>query len=177
MTASEFLKVLTETYENTFDLYKPYVIEEKKYPCYGYFFSHNEKYVLTREAKLWEAEAFEHIMFLTCEKIGKEQCNEAKFLIQDYFEPVLVRQGEKNPKKNHMYSFLTVVIISEEEIPKEIQRCIEKYQFEKVYMFNFRGYSQGRLAAVDLKSQRVYSNRGGRVLKKHYKQILDRILE
>lgn len=175
MTAQEFLEVLTQTYEDTFDLYKPYVIREREYPCYGYFFSHNEKYVLTREAKLWEAEAFEHILFLTCKKAGQEQLEEAKFIIRDYFEPELVRQGQKHPGKNHMYSYLTVVCISEGEVEKKIQKAVKKYWFEKVYMLNFRGYSLGRLIMVDLEKLRFYSNRSGEVLKKHYENLLGRI--
>ena len=53
----------------TFDIFKPYVIHGKEYPAYGYFFSHTEKYVLVREANMWSADSYEHILFIRAQEL------------------------------------------------------------------------------------------------------------
>ena len=62
-----YTHLLLLRYSGTFDIYKPYFIDGKEYPAYGYFFSHLEKYVLVREANLWASDSYEHILFITCQ--------------------------------------------------------------------------------------------------------------
>lgn len=39
METSEYLEQLLLRYEETYDIYKPYYIDGKEYPAYGYFTS------------------------------------------------------------------------------------------------------------------------------------------
>ncbi|MBS6395549.1 MAG: hypothetical protein KH452_00145 [Clostridiales bacterium] len=173
MKAEMFLEELLPGYARTFDIYRPYDMNGEEYPAYGYFFSHLEKYVLMREANLWSADSHEHIFFKTFEKeLLPEEITRLHRTITDYVEPQLVRKGEKTMPENHMYTYITCVLISEQEIPRETVRAVRRFRFEKGYMMNVRGYSQGRLIAVDLKKGRLYYNYQGRKLRKHYRQVL-----
>lgn len=170
MEAGYLDKVLKQ-YQGTFDIYRNYEIEGEQYPAYGYFSSHSEKYVLVKEVQLWEANSYEHVLFIDVDKVDDKVIERVDNIFKGYMEPQLVRKGEKYPVKNHMYSFLTVVIFSTGKISDEIKKKIKNYRFEKSYMFSIRGYSSGRLAAVEVTSGEVVTNSAGKVLKKLYEKI------
>ena len=80
----------------------------------------------------------------------------------------MARGGEKYPPKDHMCSFLTYVIISENEVTKDAIKAIKRLSFDKGYMFNFRGHCQAHLVVVDMATEKVYTNRAGAQLRKIY---------
>lgn len=158
MKTSEYLDRLLEKYSGTFDIYRPYVIHGKEYPAYGYFFSHTEKYILVREANMWSCDSYEHILFIETKEVSEQLLEEARTIIKDYMEPVLVRRGGDAPDANHMYSYLTVAVISENAVSKELKKAIRKFKFEKSYKFNMRGFSQAHLICAAMEDERVYTN-------------------
>ncbi len=168
-----YLDRLLLRYAGTFDIYKPYMIDNKEYPAYGYFFSSVEKYVLIREANMWTSNSHEHVLFMTVDELTASDLAEAERVIRDYFEPVLVRNGQKYPDKNHMYSYLTVIILADSCSDKKLIRKIKSFKFEKGYLFNFRGFSQGRIAAVFMDEEKVATNYQGRKLYKLLKKVFD----
>ena len=96
----------------------------------------------------------------------------AQQLIRDFMEPVLARNNEKYPLKDHMRTFLTAVIISETAPSAELVRLIRKYRFDKGYQFSFRGFSQGRLVFVDLSAGKVCTSPAANDVAEFYRQIL-----
>lgn len=173
MKAKKFLEELLKQYAGTFDIQKPYRMGKERFDAYGYFFSRTEKYILIQEAQMWAANSFEHVLFQSFEQeITEEQLDVYFRLMREQMEPVLVRKGEPCTEKNHMYSYLTLILISEAPIGNAAIRKIRRFHFEKLYRFNFRGYSRGRIAAVDLAQQKVYTNGAGRELRRFYKSFL-----
>ena len=162
METAEYLDRLLLRYSGSFDIYQPYVINGKEYPAYGYFFSYIEKYILVREINMWSTRSYEHILFLETEECTSETIEEAKSIISDYMEPVLVRKNEKLPEPNHMSSYLNVVIISKKALSKQIVDGIRRYRFEKGYKFNIRGFSRGTILCTSMEDRKFYSNFYGR---------------
>ena len=158
MTSADYLDRLLAKYEGTFDIYRPYVIHGKEYPAYGYFSSHIEKYVLVREANMWSSDSYEHILFLETEEITEELLQEAYMIIKDYMEPVFVRKDNKLPEINHMYSYLTIAILSEKAISKQVKKAIKKFKFEKSYQLSIRGFSQAHLICATMEDEKTYTN-------------------
>ncbi len=175
MEKTDYLDRLLAKYAGTFDIYTSYSINNKKYPAYGYFFSCNEKYVLTRKANLWTAKVYEHIIFMDVENCTEETLKEAYDIISGYLEPECVRKNEKYPEKDHMYSYLTVAIISEHEPDTGVKKLIRKFRFDKGYMFNMRGHSEGHLVVSVMDTGNVYTNAGGRPMKAVYKKTFDEV--
>ncbi len=173
MKNTEYLDRLLLPYAGTFNIYMPYKINDKEYPAYGYFFSSVEKYVLVREANMWTSNSHEHILFMTVDEVTEDVISDAYAVMADYFEPTLVRNGEKYPDKNHMYSYLTVAIISQKPVSKEMAKKIHHFKFEKGYMFSFRGFSQGRVICASMEDERVLTNYQGRKMKKLYKRTFE----
>ncbi|MCM1088110.1 MAG: hypothetical protein NC419_08140 [Muribaculaceae bacterium] len=171
MKSAEYLAQLLKRYESTFDIYQPYVIHGKKYPAYGYFSSHVEKYVLVREANMWSSDSYEHILFMETEEITGELLNEAYGIVKDYMEPVLVRKGNALPEQNHMYSYLTIAILSDRAVSKKMQKAIKKFQFEKGYRFSLRGFSQAHLICAAMEEEEVYGNYAARQSLKVFRDV------
>ena len=173
MDKTAYLNRLLAIYSGTFDIYKPYAVHGKEYPAYGYFFSSVEKYVLAREANLWTSDSYEHVLFLEEEECTIETLQEVQDLWKKYMEPELVCKGKKEPEKNHMYSYLTIAVITDRAPGKEIQKLIKKTGFDKGYRFNIRGFSQGHLVVVSMEDECVYTNQMARNSKNIFKTAFD----
>ncbi|MCR4902951.1 MAG: hypothetical protein K6A23_08835 [Butyrivibrio sp.] len=165
MLSEDYLHELLRRYQNNFDITKDYKIGNKTYPAYAWFFSLGEKYVLKKEAQLWAIRAYEHVLFMKVDEITTELLKEIKTTIEDYVEPQLVRKGEKYPEKDHMCSYMTFVIISEKTPDSLMQKAIKKFHYDKGYLFNFRGHSEGRIACACIDSRKVLTNYSGKELK------------
>lgn len=170
MNTGDYLDHLLRKYSGTFDIYQPYVIHGKEYPAYGYFFSHVEKYVLVREANMWSSDSYEHILFIEAEEVIPALIEEAYEIVREYMEPVLVRKGEDLPVPGHMYSYLTISIIAQKPLSKEMRKAVKHFKFEKGYRFNMRGFSQAHIICTTLEDEKVYTNYVGRKSAKFYKQ-------
>lgn len=164
-------RILTE-YEKTFDIHREYKVGNKKVDAYGYFNSYSEKYLLVKEVQLWETKAFEHIFFIQKENLDLSTLEELLSLIPSYIEPNLIRKGNKYPEKNHMYSYITFVILANNIPDLEVIKRVKKYKFEKSYLFSIRGYSQSRIVLIDTNNKNIYSNRSGKSLEKLYKHLV-----
>lgn len=158
MNTAEYLDRLLAKYAGTFDIYQPYVIHGKEYPAYGYFFSHTEKYVLVRAANMWSSDCYEHILFIETDEVTEDLLREAMSIVKDYMEPTLVRKGENLPPPNHMYSYLTIAILSENALLSSIRKSVKKFKFEKGYQFNMRGFSQAHLICATMQDEKVCTN-------------------
>ena len=170
MNTGDYLDHLLRKYSGTFDIYQPYVIHGKEYPAYGYFFSHVEKYVLVREANMWSSDSYEHILFIEAEEVIPALIEEAYGIVREYMEPVLVRKGDDLPAPGHMYSYLTISIIAQKPLSKEMRKAVKHFKFEKGYRFNMRGFSQAHIICTTLQDEKVYTNYAGSKSAKLYKQ-------
>ena len=170
MKNTDYLDRLLLRYAGTFNIYMPYKIHGKEYPAYGCFFSSVEKYVLVREDNLWTTNSHEHILFMTVDEVSEDTLQEVRSLLENYMEPRLVRNDNKYPAKNHMYSYLTIAILSEKSMDKTLVKKVRKFKFEKGYLFNFRGFSQSRLVCASMEDEQVVTNYHARQLKKMFKE-------
>ena len=191
MDCASYLSRILEKLLPTHDIVRDYSVNGQVLPAYARYEAMNEKYVLSRKATLWKAGEYEHVLFFTVpEKAaaggpsdGAEQTaaspvtpdtvtDLAQQLITGYMEPVLARDNEKYPPKDHMRTFLTAVIVSEESPSEALIRRIRKYRFDKGYQFSFRGFSQGRLVFVDLGAGKVYTSPAANDVAEFYGRLL-----
>ncbi len=175
MKSAEYLDRLLLKYSGTFDIYQPYKLLGREYPAYGYFFSHVEKYVLTRKANMWSSDSYEHVLFVNPAELTESLLNEYRTAITEYIEPELVRKGEKLPAENHMYSYITIAAITETPLSDGIKKAVRRFKFEKSYMHSIRGYSQARIVAVSSEEEKVYTNAAGRKLRKMYVGVFQEV--
>lgn len=177
VSTADYLDRILFRYSTTFDIHKPYQINGKEYPAYGFFSSHTEKYVLVREANMWSSDCYEHILFLTIEECTLALLKELYQLTADYMEPILVRKGEKFPPRNHMYSYLTFGIICEKSLSSEIKKALKRFKYEKGYQFNMLGFSQAHIICASMEEETVITNYTGRSSRTLYKEIFKEVRE
>lgn len=173
MTTTEYFNRLLPYYRSCFDMELPYNLCGVECLAHGYFYSHSEKYVLSREAKLWENNNFEHAFFLEREKMMISDLEEMDRLIKEHVEPVLVRGGKKYPEANHMYTYVTFVFLCRSTPEKEVIKALKKYYYTRNYLFSFRGFCQVRVIAADMEAQEIYTNRAGATLKKLFRKSMN----
>ncbi len=175
MERSIYLDRLLTKFSNSFNIYVPYKINGIEYSAYAYFYTHEEKYVLTQSANLWSADSYEHVLFIDTEVIDDALIGRAKDIIENYFEPEFVRKGEKYPAKNHMYTYLTVVLVGNRFSNSKLISQVKRYRYDKGYQFGIRGYSIGRLVAVTMDDEHIVCNGAARKNHKVYKATFEEV--
>lgn len=175
--ADQYLDRLLARYSGTFDIYMPYIIGGITFPAYGYFYSHVEKFVLTRNTNMWSSDSYEHVLFMTKDTYTVEDVSKMKKLVLDYVEPQLVRGGEELPPPNHMYSYMSVILLSEKAPDKDVIKAVKRLSYDKGYQMNMRGYSQIQICLVSMEDEKVYHNFAASKKKKILKGIFKEIRE
>lgn len=177
LTAYTYLDRLLVRYAGTFDLYTPYQIGGKTFPAYGYFYSHVEKFVLTRNANMWSSDSYEHILFVAMDEVTASDVSEMKRILLEEVEPKLVLKGEELPPPNHMYSYMSVILISDKRPSKETVKAVKKLSYDKGYMMNMRGFSQAQMCLVSIEEEKIYHNFAAHGKKKTLKGIFKEVKE
>lgn len=177
LTADTYLDRLLVRYAGTFDLYTPYQIGGKTFPAYGYFYSHVEKFVLTRNANMWSSDSYEHILFVAMDEVTASDVSEMKRILLEEVEPKLVLKGEELPPPNHMYSYMSVILISDKRPSKEAVKAVKKLSYDKGYMMNMRGFSQAQMCLVSIEEEKIYHNFAAHGKKKTLKGIFKEVKE
>ena len=174
MTSGDYLDKILKQMTYTHNITRSFTADGKTFAAYALYESSSEKYVLTRKANLWKVSESEHVLFMTLPEGGNPGAlfTEASRLISDYMEPVFSRGNEKYPPKNHMRTFLTVVLVMERSPDPELIRMIRKFRFDRSYLFSLRGFSQGRIVAVDIPHKSVYTSPAAKDVADFYRQIL-----
>jgi len=175
--SEQYLDRLLARYSGTFDIYVPYIIGGTEFPAYGYFFSHVEKFVLTRNTNMWSSDSYEHIFFLPKDSFTVEDVVKMKQLMLDYAEPQLVRKGQELPDPNHMYSYMSIILISNQVPDKSVIKAVKKLSFDKGYQMNMRGYSQIQICLVSMEDEKIYHNFASSKKKKILKGIFKEVRE
>jgi hypothetical protein len=171
MEIKAYFEKLAKLYHSDFDMITPVQINGKTYLGYGYFYANSSRYVLVKRAKLWNAEAFEHIIFLEGKGNLSVEVEEAKNLIENHMEERYVRDGQAYPPKDHMYSFLTVIILTDEQLDAAIKNKVNGYKFTKNYLFTIRGYAEGRIIVINVKDEEILLSKAAKKLEELFKKI------
>jgi hypothetical protein len=177
LSADSYLDRLLVRYAGTFDIYTPYNLGGMTFPAYGYFYSHIEKFVLTRGANMWSSDSYEHILFLPVNEVTPDMVATMKRILLDEVEPKLVLKGEEVPPPNHMYSYMSVILISEKKVSKDTVKAVKKLSYDKGYMMNMRGFSQAQICLVSIEDEKVYHNFAAHGKKKTLKGIFKEVKE
>ena len=174
MDASAYLDRILELYASTFDIERPRTVDGICFDAYGFFSSLSERYVLVKDAKLWSVNAFEHAFFRVMDSIEPEDISVAKSLVEGPIQSEFITKGKKYPERDHLHSLITVVLISKRAVGEETAEKARHFRFDRSYLFTLRGYSEGRLIAVDLENKKVHTNKAAAKLRGLYEKAMRR---
>lgn len=145
-----------------FDVSRDVSVAGRAFRALAQFHSFGEQYVLVKRVKLWEAEEHEYMLFDVRDHIDAEAARSyVEFMKNEALELV-------KPEPNHMSSFRTLVAIANSASD---EACIlfRKTSHRKNFMWGIRGWSDVRLALIDLskpQGSRVVCNGAAKRIRK-----------
>lgn len=87
--------------------------------------------------------------------------------IRDFFENLTVKARHIELPENHFYTDITGVLVGA-VMPEGTEKLTGALNYDKIFRFLKQGFVSVRLVCVDLKNEKVYTNRAGRKLKRFY---------
>lgn len=173
MQKSVFLDKVLKYYKGTFDIEMNKEYAGMCFMAYGHYYMTAEKYFVTQGTKLYGYSGYEYLFFWDYDTASDKSFEAVESFIKEYAEPVLVRKNKKYPHKEHMYSYITIIVLHDEPLPLEFIRRVKRFKFNKSYLFSFRGYMHTRIVCAGVNDRSMVSNSSGRGIKKLYTKILD----
>ena len=153
MTREDAVQRLCEIYQSTFDVQ---LCGENELPLAAQmdFYAYSSKYVLSKKAKLWEANSFEYVYLFSVPHLTKE--------IYDACEKLAYDKGmaRVKPGPNHMYTYITALFVCDscdEEARKALKRC----RLYKSFRISYWGWMDFHTALAVLPEESVSTNRSG----------------
>lgn len=145
-----------------FDVSRDVTVAGRSFRALAQFHSFGEQYVLVKRVKLWEAEEHEYMLFDVRDHIDAEAARSfVEFMKNEALELV-------KPEPNHMSSFRTLVVITN-SASDEACSLFRKTSHRKNFMWGIRGWSDVRLALIDLskpQGSRVVCNGAAKRIRK-----------
>lgn len=145
-----------------FDVSRDVSVAGRAFRALAQFHSFGEQYVLVKRVKLWEAEEHEYMLFDVRDHIDAEAARSyVEFMKNEALELV-------KPEPNHMSSFRTLVVIAN-SANDEACTLFRKTSHRKNFMWGIRGWSDVRLALIDLskpQGSRVVCNGAAKRIRK-----------
>lgn len=165
MSRKEIQDKLLKSYQRYYNIYPA---EEEQRPLIARcdYFEHSEKYVLSRKAELWSADAEEFLYLFDVPHLTEELYETCmKTATED-------GMGRMNIGPGHMYSYITAVIICDSADEKAAV-ALKKSRLHKSFHFSFHGWMDYRAALVLRNESRLVTNGAGRCMTKVMKKVLD----
>ena len=164
LTHEELLQALLNSYEAYYDIAR--VDDGAPLLATCDFHSTSERYVLTKKAKLWAAETNEYVFVFHVNELTMDSFAQCRDL-------ALERGMEKiHPHSEHMYSHITAILLCDAAQPDALE-LLERYKKSVSFKLSLHGWMEYRIAAVDLSTAEVFTNRKGKELKKSLAKVID----
>ena len=161
MEAREYIELLAGRLQPYFDLEKDAGLFGRKVELFGRYSVRHAQTFLTRQDVLDYYDTFEYFLVKIYERVLCLRDFEEFILFLREFVSKTVR-----PKREHMCSLVNGVLVLERGMEEELPKRIRKFSFVKNYLFSFQGWSEIRIAAVDLEKEELAVSRRGRGLEK-----------
>lgn len=171
MEPSVFLSRVLDAFSGSYDIARDAQVLSRRVDALAQLRAMNSKYVLNRKHVLWEANAFEHALFLCVDSLTAQTVEDWFSFLTREAEPELVHPGQPLPDEGHMYTYLTLIFLCN-EVQEDALRAVRRARFTKNYRFSLRGWATGRLLAVDLSSGVLAANAAGKELRPLFARLL-----
>ena len=153
MTREDAVQRLCEIYQSTFDVQ---LCGEDELPLAAQmdFYAYSSKYVLSKKAKLWEANSFEYVYLFSVPHLTKE--------IYDACEKLAYDKGmaRVKPGPNHMYTFSTALFVCD-SCDEEARTALKRCKLYKSFRMSYWGWMDFHTALAVLPEESVSTNRSG----------------
>ena len=163
MTKQERLNKLLDAYSYHYDIERDVTVEGGSFPAAATYYLRDENYLITRRHVLNAVENYDYTYFYLADDL------DAETLQQQIDLSLRVGLGRVKPHKEHMSSFVTLVILADTITP-EAKKLIQKTRFQKNFRLSLHGWMEYHIAAMECSTKSYVSNPGGKVARKTLEQ-------
>ena len=159
-----YLRDLEERYKYYYEVERNKEILGVKLDIFAQSSTEHFRQVLTKKIKIDQHYTKEYAVVKTLKRIGdkSEVENFSKFIKSLVNELVV-------PSVNTMYTIINGVLIATSGFSEEAINFAEKFKFSKSFLLGLKGWCDIRLILIDLKGQKLYSNKKGEEVLSAYK--------
>lgn len=163
-TREEALEKLLDSYEAYYNISRSAKGQEPLVAVCE-FFERSEKFVISRKAELWSANCEEFIYLFDVPVLTMgvyEECRD--YALNDGMKRAHIGKG-------HMYTYITPVFICS-SLEEDAKRALKKCHIYKSFHFSLHGWMDFHVAALNVTTNEIYTNRSGRCVEKVLKSVL-----
>lgn len=159
MTRQERLEKLLNAYSHHYDIARDVAVDGGGFPATAFFFLRDENYLVSRKHVLSAVENHEYVYFYVTERLTDGDLEKQIGLS--------LKAGLDNikPNKEHMSSFVTLVILAD-IIDPEAKARIKKTRFRKNFRLALHGWMEYHIAAMEISTHSFLSNPAGKEARK-----------
>ena len=159
MGLQEQLERLLNAYSRHYDIKRDVQTEGGFFPAEAVFYLRDEHYLVRRDKRFYAVEQHEYAYFHTTQALDAEAL---QILIDRSLQ---AGRAEVKPHKEHMCSFVTLVVLAE-TIDPEAKKVLKKTRFHKNYRLSLHGWMEYHIAAMECSTRTFFSNPAGRGARK-----------
>ena len=159
MGLQEQLERLLNAYSRHYDIKRDVQTEGGFFPAEAVFYLRDEHYLVRRDKRFYAVEQHEYAYYHTTQALDAEAL---QILIDRSLQ---AGRAEVKPHKEHMCSFVTLVVLAE-TIDPEAKKVLKKTRFHKNYRLSLHGWMEFHIAAMECSTRSFLSNPAGRGARK-----------
>lgn len=162
MNKSEYMNYISAKLAGYFDIEKNKEYEGIEYDLIAKSFIRSEKYLGSKKITIYAMENTEYLLLKHFKELNRE-------LIDKHLTALSTAANSLvKLKEDHMCTVITGLLVLDKEIDEESKNKIEKFKYEKSFMFGLKGWAYVRLIVVQLRGGEVLVNKRGLEVKKFY---------
>ena len=163
ITREELLEKLLRAYSHRYDIVRDVEVEGGRYPAGAIYYLRDENYLISKKHVLSAVESHEYVYFYLTERL---EADDLQHQIETTKQDGL---GRIKPSKEHMSSFVTLVILAD-TISPEAAQIIKKTRFQKNYRLALHGWMEYHIAAMEISTCSFLANPAGKEARKLLEQ-------
>lgn len=159
-TLTERLDKLLDAYSHVYDIDRDVPVADTVYPAMATYYLRDENYLISKQHVLSAVEQHEYLYFCLADHLTADE-------LQVHIDRT--RQAGLalvHPHREHMFSNVGLVVLANTIAP-EAQKLIKRTRFRKNYKLTLHGWTEYQLAAMEVSTNRFFSNPAGKEARKN----------
>lgn len=153
MDREKYVEYLCSTFQKNFSIEKNKKVMGQKFLCFGKWSMEYGRTLLTKDRIVDKYRCDEYCFIDSVSELTEEKLSTFK----EYLKQGTVDLVEAN--KEHKSTYITGILVVDRIENEKIKKSIRKFTYSKYYKFSFNGWSEVRLAVVEIGDKQIYNNK------------------
>ncbi len=159
----ERLETLLCSYSHLYDIERQVSVGDQVYPATATYYLRDENYLLSRQHVLSAVEQHEYVYFYLTDHLSAGDLQTQLDLTKQ------AGLAKVKPSKEHMVSYVTLVVLAN-TMDSDAVKLLKKTRYRKNYLLTFHGWMEYHAAAMEVSTNRFFSNPAGGAARKLLEQ-------